>query len=56
MDEDGKGVCADSQHENVLMRVELAAWLENQASELPICRPLTGRVSEGMGWGVPYSL
>jgi hypothetical protein len=39
MDKDGEGVCADSQHENVLMGMELAAGAENQASELPIYRP-----------------
>jgi hypothetical protein len=38
MDEDGEGVCAGSQHENVLMGMELAAGAEDQASELPIYR------------------
>jgi len=92
MYEDREGVRADSQHENVLMEMELAAGAGNQASELPIsparaisrpevcrkvfrpgvrrrpcslsspptgvvtcARSLTGRVSGGMGWGVPYS-
>ena len=43
-DEDGEGVCADSQHENVLMEMELAV------SELPIYRQLErsrGQKSEG---------
>jgi hypothetical protein len=40
MDEDWEGVCADSQHENVLMGMELAVSAENQVSELPIYRQL----------------
>jgi hypothetical protein len=43
MYEDREGVRADSQHENVLMEMELAAGSrksENQAWELPIYRQL----------------
>jgi hypothetical protein len=58
MDEDGEGACAGSQHENVLMGMELAAGAEDQASELPIYRQFVrsrGQKSAGKVGLPPWS-
>jgi hypothetical protein len=53
MDEDREGVRADSQHENVLMEMELAAGAGNQASELPYIASSSDLEARGLPEGLP---